>query len=71
MEFTRVFATLIDTEQVNQTELARSLNVSKQAITNLKKAPVTLLWNYCVPSPNTLMSLQTISWDSRMNSEIK
>lgn len=37
MEFTRVFAALIDTEQVNQTELARSLNVSKQAITNLKK----------------------------------
>ena len=37
MEFTRVFAALIDTEQVNQTELARSLHVSKQAITYLKK----------------------------------
>ena len=37
MEFTRIFAALIETENLNQTELARSLNVSKQAITNLKK----------------------------------
>lgn len=37
MEFTRVFASILENEHLNQTELARSLHVSKQAITNLKK----------------------------------
>lgn len=37
MDFTRVFAALIEINRLSQTELARSLNVSKQAITNLKK----------------------------------
>lgn len=37
MNFTHVFAKLLQSENITQTELAKTLNVSKQAITNLKK----------------------------------
>lgn len=36
MRFTEVFTKLISHENVRQTELAKALNVSRQAITNLK-----------------------------------
>lgn len=36
MRFTEVFADLLKERKVNQTELAKALHVSKQAITNLK-----------------------------------
>ena len=36
MDFTKKFAELLKYENINQTELAKKLNVSKQAITNLK-----------------------------------
>ena len=37
MDFTKIFAELLKSEKINQTELAQKINVSKQAITNLKK----------------------------------
>ena len=36
MRFTEVFTKLISHENVRQTELAKTLNLSRQAITNLK-----------------------------------
>ena len=36
MEFTKIFSNHLKTERINQTELARKLGVTKQAITNLK-----------------------------------
>jgi len=36
MDFTKVFGELLEQEKIKQTELAKKLNVSKQAITNLK-----------------------------------
>lgn len=37
MEFTKNFNEILKNEKINQTELAKQLNVSKQAITNLKR----------------------------------
>ena len=36
MKFTKIFNKLLSEEKVKQTELAKALNLSKQAITNLK-----------------------------------
>lgn len=36
MKFTDVFTKLLSNESIKQTELAKALNISRQAITNLK-----------------------------------
>lgn len=36
MKFTEIFAKLLKEQNINQTELAKELHISKQAITNLK-----------------------------------
>ena len=37
MRFTEVFNRLLNNEKIEQTDLAKALNISGQAITNLKK----------------------------------
>ena len=37
MRFTEVFNRLLNNEKIKQTDLAKALNISRQAITNLKK----------------------------------